>query len=101
ASRSCAWLGEILTIPEPVHPRHLPSGHGPVPGRDLVPVDVRFEGVHFSYLDGSEVLSGVDLEIPPGQIVAVCGPTGAGKTSLLNLLPRFYDPTAGRVALGG
>src|SRR5436190_4957692 len=72
ASRSFAWLGEIETIPEPVQPRHLPSGHGPVPGRDLVPVGVRFENVHFSYLDGSEVLSGVDLELPPGQVVAVC-----------------------------
>jgi ABC-type multidrug transport system fused ATPase/permease subunit len=60
---------------------------------------VRFEDVHFSYLGGSEVLSGVDLELPPGQVVAVCGPTGAGKTSLLNLLPRFYDPTGGRVTV--
>ena len=44
---------------------------------------------------------GIDLEAAPGEIVAVCGATGAGKTSLLNLLPRFYDPTAGRVLLGG
>jgi ABC-type multidrug transport system fused ATPase/permease subunit len=47
------------------------------------------------------VLSGIQLEIAPGEVVAVCGPTGAGKTSLLNLLPRFYDPTDGRVLLGG
>jgi ABC-type multidrug transport system fused ATPase/permease subunit len=47
------------------------------------------------------VLSGVDLRVAPGEIVALCGPTGAGKTSLLNLLPRFYDPTAGAVRLGG
>jgi ABC-type multidrug transport system fused ATPase/permease subunit len=47
------------------------------------------------------VLSGVDLEVAPGEIVAVCGATGAGKTSLLNLVPRFYDPTAGQVLLGG
>jgi ATP-binding cassette, subfamily B, bacterial len=47
------------------------------------------------------VLSGVDLDVPAGEIVAVCGPTGAGKTSLLNLLPRFYDPTEGRVLLDG
>jgi ABC-type multidrug transport system fused ATPase/permease subunit len=46
------------------------------------------------------VLSGIDLEVAPGEIVAVCGATGAGKTSLLNLVPRFYDPTAGRVLLG-
>ena len=47
------------------------------------------------------MLSGVDLEVGPGEIVAVCGPTGAGKTSLLNLLPRFYDATDGRVLVGG
>ena len=62
---------------------------------------MRFEDVHFSYGTGSEVLSGVDLELAPGEVVAVCGPTGAGKTSLLNLLPRFYDPTSGRVLVGG
>jgi ABC-type multidrug transport system fused ATPase/permease subunit len=62
---------------------------------------VRLEDVRFSYATGSEVLSGIDLEVAPGEIVAVCGPTGAGKTSLLNLLPRFYDPTEGRVLLGG
>ncbi|HUJ92656.1 MAG TPA: ABC transporter ATP-binding protein, partial [Gaiellaceae bacterium] len=48
-----------------------------------------------------DVLREVDLELEPGEIVAVCGPTGAGKTSLLNLLPRFYDPTGGRVLVGG
>ena len=47
------------------------------------------------------VLHELDLVIEPGEIVAVCGPTGSGKTSLLNLLPRFYDPTAGRVLVGG
>jgi len=57
--------------------------------------------VHFSYGVGSEVLSGVDLEIAPGEIVAVCGATGAGKTTLLNLLPRFYDPSAGTALIGG
>jgi ABC-type multidrug transport system fused ATPase/permease subunit len=61
---------------------------------------VRFEGVRFSYGTGAEVLCGVDLELGAGEIVAVCGSTGAGKTSLLQLLPRFYDPTAGRVLLG-
>src|SRR5262249_23754960 len=48
-----------------------------------------------------DVLAELDLAIEPGEIVAVCGPTGAGKTSLLNLLPRLYDPTAGRVLVGG
>ena len=91
ASRSFAWLEHIDRIPEPENPRSLPSG----------PLDVRFEDVHFSYGTGSEVLSGVNVDISAGEIVAVCGPTGAGKTTLLNLLPRFYDPTSGRVLVGG
>ncbi len=91
ASRSFAWLEEIETLPEPARPQRLPPG----------PLAVRFEDVHFAYPGGGEVLRGVELEIEPGEIVAVCGPTGAGKTSLLNLLPRFYDPTGGRVLVGG
>ena len=91
ASRSFAWLQGIETIPEPEQPQSLPAGE----------LGLRYEGVHFSYGTGSEVLSGIDLELAPGEVVAVCGPTGAGKSSLLNLLPRFYDPTAGRVLLGG
>ena len=91
ASRSFAWLDNIKGVPERDETAPVPAGA----------TTLRFEGVHFSYGTGSEVLSGVELEIPPGEIVAVCGPTGAGKTSLLNLLPRFYDPTEGRVLLGG
>ena len=91
ASRSFAWLEQIDDIPEPDKPKHLPDG----------PLDVRFESVRFSYGSGSEVLRGVDLDVRAGEIVAVCGPTGVGKTSLLNLLPRFYDPTGGRVLIGG
>ena len=91
ASRSFAWLEHIESIPEPAKPRSLPEG----------PLDVRFEDVHFSYGTGSEVLSGVDTAVREGEIVAVCGPTGAGKTTLMNLLPRFYDPTQGRVLIGG
>ncbi|HZC28921.1 MAG TPA: ATP-binding cassette domain-containing protein, partial [Gaiellaceae bacterium] len=78
-------------LPEPSRPKHLPSG----------PLGVRFEAVRFAYGGETDVLRGLDLEVEPGEIVAVCGPTGSGKTSLLNLLPRFYDPTAGRVLLGG
>jgi ABC-type multidrug transport system fused ATPase/permease subunit len=91
ASRSFAWLSEIETIPEPSHPTQLPAGG----------LGVRFEDVRFGYGTGSEVLSGVQLQIDPGEVVAICGPTGAGKTTLLNFLPRFYDPTDGRVLVGG
>ena len=91
ASRSFAWLDGIQSLPEPERPASLPEG----------PLPVRFENVHFAYSTGGEVLSGIDLDAAPGEIVAICGPTGAGKTSLLNLLPRFYDPTEGRVLIGG
>ncbi len=91
AARSFAWLESIESLPEPERARPLPAG----------PLTVEMENIHFSYGTGSEVLAGVDLEVPPGEIVAICGATGAGKTSLLNLLPRFYDPTAGRVLIGG
>ena len=91
ASRSFAWLDGIRPLPEQSDPKTLPDG----------PLGVRFEGVRFRYQTGSEVLCGVELEIAPGEIVAICGATGAGKTSLLNLLPRFYDPTGGSVLVGG
>jgi ABC-type multidrug transport system fused ATPase/permease subunit len=91
ASRSFAWLDGIGPLPERDDPAALPSG----------PLTVRFEDVRFRYGTGSDVLRGIDLEVAPGEIVAVCGPTGSGKTSLLHLLPRFYDPTEGRVLLGG
>jgi ATP-binding cassette subfamily B protein len=91
AGRSFAWLESIEPVPEPERPRPLPTG----------PLPVRFEAVHFRYGTEHEVLRGVDLDIEPGEIVAVCGPTGSGKTSLLGLLPRFYDATGGLVLVGG
>src|SRR5581483_11267194 len=87
ASRSFAWLQGIETIPEAASPHAVPAGG----------LDVRFENVHFAYPTGSEVLEGVDLHVKAGEVVALCGSPGAGKTSLLNLLPSFYDPTEGRV----
>ncbi len=61
---------------------------------------IRFEGVRFGYGE-EEVLRGIDLEIPKGQVAAVVGPSGAGKTTLVNLLPRFFDPDAGRILIDG
>ena len=69
ASRSFAWLDSIESLPEPAQPRIFPTGR----------CTIRMEDVHFSYGVGKEVLSGVDLEVAPGEIVAVCGPTGAGQ----------------------
>ena len=62
--------------------------------------EVRLEGVEFGY--GEElVLRGIDLEIRPGECLALIGPSGGGKSSLFNLIPRFYDATAGRVMVSG
>jgi subfamily B ATP-binding cassette protein MsbA len=63
---------------------------------------IRFEGVAFSYGgDGPPALDGVDLEARRGETVALVGPSGGGKSTILNLIPRFYDVSAGRVTLDG
>jgi subfamily B ATP-binding cassette protein MsbA len=62
---------------------------------------VRAEGVGFAYDPRQAVLSAVSFEAKPGEVVAIVGPTGAGKTTLVNLLHRFYDPTEGRIAIDG
>jgi ABC-type multidrug transport system fused ATPase/permease subunit len=64
---------------------------------------LRFEGVSFAYdpPDGELALEGIDLDVPPGQTIALVGATGAGKSTLAKLVARFYDPTAGRVLLDG
>jgi ABC-type multidrug transport system fused ATPase/permease subunit len=62
---------------------------------------VQFENVEFSYKGRVDTLKNVSFEALPGQVVAICGPTGAGKTTLISLLPRFYDPKSGRVLLDG
>jgi subfamily B ATP-binding cassette protein MsbA len=62
---------------------------------------IRFEHVGFSYNQDDVVLEDVDLEIPAGSVVAVVGSSGAGKTTLFNLIPRFYDPTRGAVRIDG
>lgn len=69
----------------------LPPGRG----------DLRLEDVSFAYTPGREVLRGVTLHVPAGGSLGLLGRTGAGKTTLVHLLPRFYDPTAGRILLDG
>lgn len=75
-------------------------------GQQRLPIEqvrgaLRFEGVSFAYGDGIPVLKSLDLELPAGQTVGVVGLTGAGKTTLVKLLLRFYDVLGGRVTLDG
>jgi ATP-binding cassette, subfamily B, bacterial len=89
-------LNAVLETPATVHesPDAQPLADGP--GR------VRFEGVRFSHgANGPSVLEGIDLEVAPGEVVAIVGPSGSGKSSLAMLVPRFYDVTEGRVTIDG
>ncbi|MCT2592500.1 ABC transporter ATP-binding protein/permease [Streptomyces sp. N2-109] len=84
------------SVPEPAKPRPLPERKPGSPGREVV-----FDSVRFTYRTGDEVLPRFALTLPAGQVVAVVGATGAGKSTLAKLLARFYDPSAGRVLLDG
>jgi len=63
--------------------------------------EVRFERVSFAYQADDPILRDIDFRVEPGECVAILGPTGSGKSTLLGLIPRFYDPTAGRVLVDG
>jgi ABC-type multidrug transport system fused ATPase/permease subunit len=85
-------LDAVPGIVEAPEAAGLPAGGG----------EIRLERVSFAYAPGTPpVLDGVDLEVPAGRTIALIGPTGSGKTTLTQLIPRFYDPTAGRVLLDG
>lgn len=63
--------------------------------------EVVYENVGFSYGPGADVLKNINLHAKPGEMIAIVGPTGAGKSTLVNLLPAFYEPTAGRITIDG
>ncbi len=87
---------EILDAPVAVRDR---PGAAP---REVLAGSVRFEGVSFGYAGADTlVLHDIDLEVPPGRCVAILGATGSGKSALMSLVPRFFDPHAGRVRVDG
>ncbi|MDT0342615.1 ABC transporter ATP-binding protein [Streptomyces litchfieldiae] len=81
-------------------PVTTPPAERPVPVETLRG-EVEFDDVRFAYGDGEEALTGVRLRVPAGQTVAFVGETGAGKSTLVKLVARFYDPTAGAVRVDG
>src|SRR5690606_8226316 len=86
---------EILDTPRGI--RDAPDAVDP--GR--IEGHVRFENVSLTYDDGTVALRDITLDVPAGSVVGILGPTGAGKTSLVSLIPRFYDATEGRVLVDG
>lgn len=91
ASRVVDLLAKAPDIDDPTDPQPLPSGGG----------EIRFTDVDFSYADGPKVLDGLDLTVKAGTSVALVGSTGSGKSTLAYLVPRFYDPDAGKVSIDG
>ena len=85
----------ILSSDEVIKERAAPLDPGRVKGA------VSFDGVSFGYDKDSPVLHDVSFKIEPGQVVGIVGPTGSGKSTVLSLLPRFYDPAQGRVLIDG
>jgi len=84
-------LDEEPEIKEAPHAQKLPTLKG----------EIVFEDVSFAYHKGIPVLKEINLRINPGEMVALVGPSGGGKTTMVNLIPRFYDPTAGVIRIDG
>ena len=81
-------------------PVEAPEAAGSVALRDVRGA-VEFKDVRFAYTGSNEILKGVSARIEPGEVVALVGPSGAGKTTMVNLIPRFYEPTGGAVLVDG
>jgi ATP-binding cassette subfamily B protein len=91
ARRAFALFDELPDVPEKHHALPLEHSRG----------HVAFQSVSFAYPGGPPVLEHVSINVPPGTTVGIAGPTGSGKTTLVNLLCRFYDPTDGGITLDG
>ncbi|MBI5563709.1 MAG: ABC transporter ATP-binding protein, partial [Chloroflexi bacterium] len=89
--RIFSLLDEVPAVQDKPNARAMPKIQG----------TVEFIDTHAEYEKGVPVLCGIDFKAEPGQMIAVVGPTGAGKTTIINLLPRFYDVTGGAVKIDG
>jgi ATP-binding cassette, subfamily B, multidrug efflux pump len=95
AMASSERIFSLLDAPIEVPPPAAPRSVTPVSG------DIRFDGVHFAYQSGEEVLKDVSFHVAPGEKVAIVGATGSGKTTLISLLTRFYDVQKGSITVDG
>ena len=95
AMAGCERLFELMDMKPEVFEKP-----GAVPLNDIRGI-VEFNKVRFGYEEGKTILDGIDFHTRPGQVVAIVGPTGAGKTTIINLLSRFYDVESGSIAIDG
>ena len=84
-------IDEPIDIAEKANAQEMPVIQG----------EIEFENVHAEYIKGEPVLRGINFKAVQGETIAIVGPTGAGKTTMINLIPRFYDPTSGAVKIDG
>ncbi len=89
-------IDKILKAENPIQ-----SPDAPASLSDIKDMSVQFSGVNFSYLPGQPVLRDIELEVPAGKTVALVGQSGSGKSTMVDLLPRFWDPESGAVKIGG
>jgi ATP-binding cassette subfamily B protein len=82
------------------HPDEIDEGHNKLDVEGMQG-EIVFEDLHFSYVPGQPVLKGLNLTVKPGQKVAIVGATGSGKTTVVNLLTRFYEPDSGSITVDG
>jgi ATP-binding cassette subfamily B multidrug efflux pump len=87
-------INEVLEQPDEVRPQNGKTFDG-------VKDNVKIDDIHFSYVKGTEVLHGITIEAKRGEMVALVGPTGSGKTTVMNLMNRFYDVDSGAITIDG